>query len=528
MKHIQYKRLQFFITFTSYFLFGCTILNKFPKNTVQEQVLNSTSTSLLLNKPSPVTTSFADTKKDIGLPSHFGDNMKAKLLNKQPKNSKGNFLLMPGFYEMTCKSYCLHAGTYGPSNGDGYLYAPLKGEKAAIIQTIIRNSTSRAIPQSTAQLLIWAVLARTNFKDLSADLKSASIRLLTPEQLYQLNGGALGLIPSSTLNKLTASLPPQAQQVLATENKLRQLFTQVNASYQDFERLAILPGKTTNKAEYPAGEWSKNVAGYYIRYFPNGYRMTKVQVYVPENSTVYNEYSLYNYAIYASQKDKKPIEYDASANVAVPANTSSQRLAQSNDDAGGADAGNENNNFDPCKKINANDPNENHQLTPQQRLTYKQLTDFQKKIATNNNWQPNQTGFDTPDEAAKAAIYFINQESIAKNIEYAGNIYLNPETGKYYFSQPAGGSRDDSQATESPVPSGSQIVGVYHTHSGNYYDSDETFSPGDIFKSAAKKAGRKIVSYLGTPRGKVLKFDPTKKTQTPCAVAADLGTIEEL
>jgi hypothetical protein len=56
--------------------------------------------------------------------------------------------------------------------------------------------------------------------------------------------------------------------------------------------------------------------GYYVRYFPQGYQKTTVQVYVPDNVNTTN------------------LVYDAVGDIACPANTGAQRLAQTNEPIG--------------------------------------------------------------------------------------------------------------------------------------------------------------------------------------------------
>ena len=432
---------------------------------------------------------------------------------------------------MTCKSYCLHAGTTGPSEGDGYLYAPLKGDKAAIIQAIIRNYQSKqSIPQTTVQLLIWAVLAKTSFKNLSPNLQIASVQLLSPQQLLELNGGALGLIPEPVLNAAIAALPAPVQQAITAENNMRQLFANTNATYQDFERIAIVNSNGANTTSYPSGQWSKQPDGYYVRYFPNSYSSTRVQVYIPgATATTTHSGSNGGYSTYLVPHIFALIHYDATKNVAVPANTSSQRLQQSNDDAGNDDAGNNdegpNNDFDPCKKIDKNDTSETNShtgLEPQ----YLPLLKIEKDIATNKHWVPNSTGFGTPDEAAEAAIFFIDLTSVEQSTEYAGNIYS--KNGKYYFSQPVATTEDkqnSSQPSDSPIPAGSTLVGVYHTHGGQFAQSDEYFSPQDLIKDAAPP---QRLAYLGTPEGKVEKFTPSYDVNSQCTVTGGRGNIQVL
>jgi hypothetical protein len=312
---------------------GCTVVKKVETDTGSGTIGSIVDLSGILKAPEPITTNFSDTKLDNSLPDNFGDDMKPRSLIAQPRSANNGFLLAPGFYEMNCRSYCLHAGTYGPSKGDGYLYAPLKGPKMNIIQAIVRNSAIKNnIPQSTIQLLIWAVLAQTNFSYLSPDLKLASLQLLSPEQLLELNGGALSLIPESDIEKATAALPESVRQAIIAQNKMRQLFQQAGTSYEDVERISVLTGIAPGSKEYKQGSWSKHPNGYFVRYFPSGYQLTRVQVYVPANKDVTT--AMHGGPVWASNasfQEGAPVEYDATGNVAVPANTGAQRLQQSNE-----------------------------------------------------------------------------------------------------------------------------------------------------------------------------------------------------
>ncbi|MCD9027920.1 hypothetical protein LDO26_06835 [Luteimonas sp. BDR2-5] len=56
-----------------------------------------------------------------------------------------DFNFGPGYYRGTIRSYCLHAGTYGPTTGDGYLIAPLKGNHAgSAASSPARRNTRRS------------------------------------------------------------------------------------------------------------------------------------------------------------------------------------------------------------------------------------------------------------------------------------------------------------------------------------------------------------------------------------------------
>lgn len=140
----------------------------------------------------------------------------------------------------------------------------------------------------------------------------------------------------------------------------------------------------------------------------------------------------------------------------------------------------------------------------------------------------NSTGYSTANEAAKAALEFINPKSIKENREYAGYIYRDKH-GRYHYTGPAHGTDQESSPSDARAPKNSTIVGNYHTH-GNYsllgpdgravatgdphrddFNSDH-FSrgaqgdTGEIADMAKTHPG--FLGYLGTPSGKFLIYDP--------------------
>lgn len=267
--------------------------------------------SLFKDDP-PITTSFSDARNEIVLPDNFALEPVSSLASL-PRGPHGGFLLSPGFYEAELQSYCLRAGTHGPSRGQGYLWAPLKGSREPMIRHILQQSVQYPeVDQQEIQALIWSILARARFSDLPPSMQQLASQLLTPEDIAELNGGALGFIPPEVFNQVTANLPTPVRQVLEAENQLRQLLRQATGDFVALEQIAVLAGDPPvgSGPEVPLGRWSQHPDGFYVRYFPASYRQTRVQVYVPE--------------VLVTSK-----EFDPATQVAVPSNTSSQRLAQS-------------------------------------------------------------------------------------------------------------------------------------------------------------------------------------------------------
>lgn len=272
----------------------------------------------LFKKPAAITTSFENVNKDGSQMPDFFQLEEAQPLYLLPKAPTGGFVLCAGYYEMINKSYCLHAGTFAPSKGDGYMYAPTNGSKKEIVTSILKSAENHPeIDQHKIQVLLWAIIAKTKFIDFSTEIKLTAVTLLTKKQLTQLEDGALGFLPESVINQAKAKMPESVQSVFEAENNIRGLITSGNYTYQEMEKYAILAGISPPRTDYPSGIWTLHPDGYYIRYIPSGYSITKVQIYVPKELII--------------SLNGKNLIYDATNDIACPANTGSQRLAQTNE-----------------------------------------------------------------------------------------------------------------------------------------------------------------------------------------------------
>ena len=243
----------------------------------------------ILQKDPAITSNINDAVYEVPFLDSF-DPVILSVFTDRPRGPDGGVMLNPGLYESRVQSYCLKAGTYGPSKGDGYAYAPLKGQFASIVQSIIRGSLEKPdILQRDIQVLLWAIIARTKLSDMSREKQATAAKLLTPKQLFEVNGGALGLIPEDKMAGALADLPPQMQQVLQAEAQLRTMLTTTEASYEDLERVAVLTGiapEGEGSRVVPHGRWSLRPDGFFVRYFPHGYSQTFVQVYVPDRFNI--------------------------------------------------------------------------------------------------------------------------------------------------------------------------------------------------------------------------------------------------
>lgn len=269
----------------------------------------------LLAGKAPITTSLPDAKWEDATKDGFTPREAERSLMTLQRTPNGGFVVQPGYYSLQTQSYCLKAGTHGPGGGDGYLYAPPKGPAEDAVMTIVRNSVNHPeIQQQEIQQLLWAIIARAKFEDLTSELKATASRLLTPRQLATLNRSALDALSGNALTDALGGVPEPLRQIAQAEAQLRQMLTTPGASFAEMERVAVLSGAAPmgeGSRQVPQGRWSLHPDGYYVRYLPSGYSSTRVEIWVPQGSPAVGK------------------EFDPATHIAVPGNTARQRLIQS-------------------------------------------------------------------------------------------------------------------------------------------------------------------------------------------------------
>jgi hypothetical protein len=233
-------------------------------------------------------TGLADAVTEVPFLDHYDPRILAPLA-EMPCSPTGEFLVAPGAYDFFAQSYCLHAGSYAPhAGGEGYLYAPLTGPGATTATDIVNNSVAHPeIPQSTIQILLWALLSRTPFNDLSPELQQAGQALLSDQEIRGLTADPL--IPSDLINQSFVGLPDPVQQTLDAEANLRDMFAGQVSDYTQIEGVAVLngdPPPSKDSRQIPLGRWSYDPDGYFVAYVPYTYPATDIQVSCPADLTV--------------------------------------------------------------------------------------------------------------------------------------------------------------------------------------------------------------------------------------------------
>src|SRR5437762_12216239 len=86
-------------------------------------------------------------------------------------------------------------GTPDPSQGDAYLQTPVSGYRKDIVETILLNSRKHpAIAQRNIQLLLWSVVSSSDYNKLSPAVRTDATQLLTSKQIFELQGGVVGMV----------------------------------------------------------------------------------------------------------------------------------------------------------------------------------------------------------------------------------------------------------------------------------------------------------------------------------------------
>lgn len=231
-----------------------------------------------------LTTGLATTSVDVAYLDDAGDPL-FTALDDSHRDAAGGFLLEPGAYQGVFESYCLLPGTHGPVTGDGYLTAPIEGDASGVVLAVLERSHAHPeLPQQDIQQLLWAILSRAPYSQLGAEVQHAAATLLTRDEIRQVEALSGESMTDRLRGALLSRAPSSVQGAIDAYDRLRSLLTDASATYEEMRRVAVLDGPPPPQAgdrEVPATRWSYHPDGYFVRYLPEGYTQTTVQIVVP-------------------------------------------------------------------------------------------------------------------------------------------------------------------------------------------------------------------------------------------------------
>jgi hypothetical protein len=290
------------------------------------------------HQKSPVSTSFDDAIYEVEALSAYEPSEEAyRRLDIQAKSALGGYKLRSGLYTMNARSFCLRSGTYGPSRGDGHLYAPLKGKKSDFVQAVLkRYGENPHIPQQKIQVLLWAIVAGSDMNNLGTQHMNTLNELFSFEEMLEYKGKDwLKGIADKELNlfrqRLMKKVPDQIQRMIQSDNLIRDLVRQ-NHTYREIEKVAVWAGVAPAEdmiREVSKGRWSFHPDGFFVRFFPRGYQQTRIDVWVPFEGSIERDANGRITGVNENTGIVKEVLFNPSDMVATPANRSSQRIGLS-------------------------------------------------------------------------------------------------------------------------------------------------------------------------------------------------------
>ena len=233
----------------------------------------------------PLTTSQKDGMK--GMPYLDGwEPGPFKLLTQADREKDGTYKLPVGAYELHLMSFCCRGYSYGPTKGMGYMLGPWKGKHKGLVQTVMQRFGASDIPQEDAQELVWAIIARAKPSKMNGGAKRAVMALLKADEIAQLEGYSLDQLNDQLMGRLNSKVSEAMRPVTDAENKFRGMLYQANTPYAELEKLMTPEPNEELKSDIPKGRWMLHPKGFMIRFMPERYSKTVVQIVVPRKPEV--------------------------------------------------------------------------------------------------------------------------------------------------------------------------------------------------------------------------------------------------
>jgi hypothetical protein len=261
------------------------------------------------NKTNALTTNFADTIHLDTLPPTV-EPKAFKPLTSLERSDDGAFILKSGIYEAYLQSYTLDAGDVNLPKAGGYYPAPIKGRRAKIVASLLKESELHPdVLQNEIQQLLFFIVQGMDLEKMPPAFQQTAMRVMSKESLRQLQGAAMaGMIEKSILDIINQriSKDKNAQKVIGQMN---------DAEKQAQQNAAAAPADFTTGFAEPVqrGTWAQMPGGFYVRYLPDGYMKTRLQVIVPD-------------AAIAAVSGKSALTFDPTQFLAVLAGSPPERI----------------------------------------------------------------------------------------------------------------------------------------------------------------------------------------------------------
>jgi len=229
------------------------------------------------SKTNALTTSFSDAIHLDTLPPSV-DPKAFKPLTSLDRADDGAFILTVGIYEAYVQSFTLDAGGANPGAPGAFFPAPIKGRNAKILASLLKESELHPdVPQNDIQQLVLVIVQGMALDKMPPALQQVAARVLPKESFRQLQGAAMADAFLGMINE-RMSKDRNAQKTIGKINDIGTQMQKNSAATQ----AAGAGGPAAYAEPVLRGTWAQMPGGFYVRYLPDGYMKTRVQVIVPD------------------------------------------------------------------------------------------------------------------------------------------------------------------------------------------------------------------------------------------------------
>jgi hypothetical protein len=240
-------------------------------------------------------------------------------LLKLERDKDGAFILRAGIFQAEVESFSLEPYDPGYPRPMAFFPAPIKGRTAKVISDTLKYSEIHPdVQQAWIQNFLGLTVYGKHLEEMPQPTQQAATRILPKETLALIHGASqakkLGKILLGQLGRQVGAKDPKAAQeingAIDKEKKIDQAVG-VTTTIGALKGNAASVGIAADSA--PRGSWAEMPGGFFVRYLPESYVRTKVQVIVPEAAMEHVD-------------PKAPLTFDPTQYLAVHVGTPAQRL----------------------------------------------------------------------------------------------------------------------------------------------------------------------------------------------------------
>lgn len=294
----------------------CEDKSGFAKQACQVQA-NSTvlaGQAGLGTKAAPLTTSFADAIHLGTLPPTM-EPKSFRALTALPRTDDGAFILSKaGIFEVYAQSYTLEVNDSNATKPGGYFPASIQGRRAKIIASLLKQVELHPdVPQADVQTLLLAIVQGTDLEKMPPAVQQTASRVLPKDTLTGLQGATQARAAERHLLDLLNERISKNKTANKTLGQVSNTESQISQDTAGVWPSPTFKDSASAAEPAPRGIWAQMPGGFYVRYLPDGYARTRVQVIVPDAA--------------AAQADpKNPLTFDPTQYLAVLSIAPGQRI----------------------------------------------------------------------------------------------------------------------------------------------------------------------------------------------------------